>query len=239
MRRLLFISLLLLLAGCAMHRGELRAGDHLVPVVSVDPAPVEAAWRTVATEVDRQAIDALDTRWTDALHNAARRYAARLRQEGPLLDPAAAQPLPAMPPGPYFCRLVRLGGRIGYATYPPDICYVDGDATRESFTKQDGSSLPGGWLYTDGDANRLVFLGTNRLRRDQPAPAYGDLPGREMAGVIERVAPFRWRLVLTRSLNSTAEIELFELVPIPPVPPSAQGPRAAPVSERRMRVTKG
>lgn len=227
----------LLVGGCATSgagAGPSGASAALHPVVQVDPIP-NAEWRGIASDADRSAIDDLSDRWGNALSSATRRFAARVRGEGPLVEPAAGQPLPALPPGPYLCRLVRLGGKIGYATYKPDNCYVDGDAERQSFTKQNGSSLPGGWLYTDDQQSRIVFLGTNRFRRDDAAPAYGDLPGREMAGIVERVSPFRWRLVLARPLNRDAAVELYELVPIPPQP--LVDP--APVTERRSRSKLG
>lgn len=238
MRRVLLI--VVLLAGCRTPQSQQGMASRLAPVVTVDPLPPTMEWRRIATDADQSAIDALRRHWNSALDGAAGRHVSRLRAEGPLLDPAAAQPLPALPPGPYHCRLVRLGGRAGYATYKPDICYVDGDEERQSFTKQDGTSLPGGWLYADNDSKRLVFLGTNRLRRDEAAPGYGVLPGREVAGVVERVAPFRWRLVLTRPLSNAAEIELYELTPFPPPPAAIASPQpaSAPLTGRRSRGSK-
>jgi len=227
----------LLIGGCVTNgggTGPSAAPAGLHAVVQVDPIP-NAVWRGIASDTDRSAIDDLSGRWENALSVATRRFAARVRGEGSLVEPEAGQPLPALSPGPYLCRLVRLGGKIGYATYKPDNCYVDGDAERQSFTKQNGSSLPGGWLYTDDQQSRIVFLGTNRFRRDDAAPAYGDLPGREMAGIVERVSPFRWRLVLARPLSRDAAVELYELVPVPPQPVEAP----APVTERRSRSKLG
>ena len=47
---------------------------------------------------------------------------------------------------------------------------------------------------------------------DQPL-AYGDDPKRDMAGVFERVGPFRWRLVIPWP-QSTSKLDVFELTPV-------------------------
>ena len=85
--------------------------------------------------------------------------------------------LPALSPGSYHCRLVRLAGRAGYASFAPDFCYVDGNGAGLSFTKQTGTTLPGGWLHPDSD-RRQVFLGTMRNTPAQVAPPYGTNPAR-------------------------------------------------------------
>ena len=82
-------------------------------------------------------------------------------------------------------------------------------------TKQTGENLPGGWLHADSD-RRLVFLGTLREKGETAAPPYGGAPARDIAGVVERVGPFRWRLVLTRA-GKGALLDLYELVPVAPV----------------------
>ena len=63
----------------------------------------------------------------------------------------------------------------------------------------------------DFDASSEAY---QRLDRDEQEPlAYGDDPRRNMAGVLERVGPFRWRLVIPWPLNG-AKIEVFELTPV-------------------------
>lgn len=232
------LGIAMVLAGCATTGRPVAANEDAVPARANGAASVTpvAEWRASATPDDNSAIDSIHQRWSAALAAADGRFGARLRAEGALLQPGAAQPLPSMPPGPYACRLIRLGGRIGFATYKPDNCYVDGDARHQSFTKQNGSSLPGGWLYPDAREDRLVFLGTNRLHREDIAPGYGALPGREVAGVVERVAPFRWRMVLSRPFSRDAAIELYELIPITPPPVSST---AAPMTLRRQHTPLG
>lgn len=189
------------------------------PVVMVEATPQPAGWRAIASENDQQLIDALPTAWARAIAGVPRRAQAKLRAETKLVDPAAALELPAPPPGPYRCRLVRFGGRAGVATFPPDFCYVDGDARGVSFTKQTGANLPGGWLHAD-TPTRQVFLGGLRAPDAKEAPGYGDDPVKNVAGVVERVSPFRWRLVLTRA-GKGALLDVYELVPVPPEVPGA------------------
>ncbi len=155
-----------------------------------------------------------------------RRLRPKVVAEGPLLGPDAALELPAPPPGPYRCRLVRLGGRKGFPTFAPDFCYVEGDTAKLSFTKQTGSTLPGGWLHPD-TATRLVFLGALPPAGEKDVPLYGQHPQQDVAGVVERVSPFRWRLVLART-GGGAVLDVYELVPVPPAVPGAAPALPAP-----------
>ena len=198
-----------LLTGCA-------TTPPLRPVPSVQiEVPHGPEWQSIATPADQALIAGLDAAWTTARAAVKGRAARRLASEGPLMDPHAALDLPAMSPGPYRCRLVRLGGRRGYETYAPDFCFVDGDGKGVSLTKQTGDNLPGGWLHADSD-RRLVFLGSLRERGESAAPPYGGTPARDIAGVVERVGQFRWRLVLTKA-GRGALLDVYELVPVVPV----------------------
>lgn len=206
----------LALAACAAERSP--------PVVAVEPAPppVEIKeWEDAATPADRAAISGLPERWTRALTAVPRRGMGRLRAEGPLARPDVALEQPAPSPGPYYCRLLRFGGRLGITTFRPDFCYVTVDAGRLTFTKQTGENLPQGRLYED-EPTRLVFLGTMGPGR------YGEDSARDVAGVVERVSPFRWRLTLTRA-GRRSRLDLYELVPVTPEVPLA--PRAVPARE--------
>ncbi|MFM9827453.1 MAG: DUF4893 domain-containing protein [Sphingomonas sp.] len=189
----------------------------LRPLVSVDPVPAEGSWRSVATQADQVLVDDLPKRWLRALASVPKTLAAKVKAEGALLDPEAAKVVQALPIGPYRCRLVRLGGSRGFATFRPDFCYVDGDTARRSFTKQDGQILPGGWLYADGDA-REVFLGAMRKQPSDLPPPYGESADSDVVGVVERVAPFRWRLILPKAKQG-AILDIYELVPVPPEVP--------------------
>ena len=45
--------------------------------------------------------------------------------------------------------------------------------------------------------------------------AYGADPTRDLVGLVTRVAPFRWRLVLAHA-GRGADLDLYELVPVTP-----------------------
>ena len=60
---------------------------------------------------------------------------------------------------------------------------------------------------------RLIFLGSLALGDEDQPLAYGDDPKRNMAGVLERIAPFNWRLVIPWP-QSTSKLDVFELTPV-------------------------
>lgn len=189
--------------------------------VKIDPpsaAEAQAEWATIATAADKALVNGLSARMTAAHDLAVKRGGPRLATDGALLDPAAALDLAAMPPGPYTCRLVRVDARGMITSFTPDTCYVDGDAQAVSLTKQNGAILPGGWLHADG-TKRLVFLGTLRRRAPDAVAPYGPDPANNVAAVIERVAPFRWRMTMTTTPRN-ALLDVYELVPMTPSVPA-------------------
>lgn len=209
--RLAVVSLVLAALGaCAAKppRAELAA-----PAAMVEPVATKL-WEQVATPADQARIAGIAQSWRRALDAVPWRAAARLRAERSLADPGSALELPTPSPGPYHCRLVRFGERTGVATFPPDFCYIEPRDGRLSFTKQTGRNLPNGWLYED-TPTRQVFLGTMGPGR------YGDVAAQDVSGVIERVSPFRWRLVLTRA-GRGALLDIYELVPVTPAVPGAK-----------------
>lgn len=210
MRRAAFTIALssLALGACATRPKGVVEAEPIVEAVELKE------WEGIVTPADRGRLAALPDQWRRALAGVPRRSAGRLAAEGPLVDPEIALDLPTPPPGPYHCRLVRFGGRAGFATFPPDFCYVEASGGGLSFTKQTGGNLPQGWLHED-TPKREVFLGTTGPGR------YADDPARDVAGVVERVSPFRWRLVLTRA-GRGAVLDLYELVPVTPEVPGAK-----------------
>jgi len=186
------------------------------PVVRVEPAPAAPgkAWSAIASAADAERIAGVADLWTRARAAVPARLRTRLQAEGALAEPGAALALPTPPPGPYRCRLVRFGGRAGLRSFAPDFCYIDGDASALSFTKQTGTVLPGGWLHPD-TATRLVFLGAVPRAGEAKAPGYGIAPAQDVAGVVERVAPFRWRMVMLRG-GRDAVLDVYEMVPVTP-----------------------
>ena len=212
-RRLLFAPMLLLATSCASPQRERPRG-----IVEVEE-PV-TGWKAVAREDDVARLDSLDVTWAAALQ-AARRggFSRQLASEGPLLDPNAALARAAPTPGSYMCRVIRMGPRQDkravYAAFKPFFCNIGVNNERLSITKQTGSERPAGYLWEEeGSSRRLVFLGSLALGNEDAPLAYGDDLDRDMAGVFERVAPFRFRLVIP-SPRGTSKLDVIELIPAP------------------------
>lgn len=208
-------ALAAVLIGCETSKPKLPPGVR--PTVEVGAPLVSEAWKGVATAEDEDRIARLGLAWQDALSDAQRTNAGDIRREGKLLLPRAALPRPEPTPGSYNCRLIKLGravpGGKSYETFKPFFCYVEVEDDLLTIVKQTGSQRPAGRLWKDDDATRLIFLGSLALGNvDQPL-AYGDDPKRNMAGVIERIGPFRWRLVIPWP-QSTSKLDVFELTPV-------------------------
>ena len=205
-----------LAAGCHTTKPKVPAG--VTPRVEVGEVPKSDAWRQVATGADEDRLNRLAQAWDSALADVRRSTAfAELRREGVLLKPNAALPRPAPSPGSYNCRLIKLGkatpkGRA-YENFKPFFCYVEVEGDLLTIVKQTGSQRPAGRLWEDDDPNRLIFLGSLALAEDSQPLAYGDSPKRDMAGVLERIGPFQWRLVIPWP-QSTSKLDVFELTPV-------------------------
>jgi hypothetical protein len=178
-------------------------------------APSEQAWRDTIAPADQAMLERLPSIWADVLAAARKRSAAEIDAEGPLLDADAALEHPELPPGSYWCRVVRIGKIAGHdriRSFPPRFCYVRDEDKGLSFTKQTGSDLPAGYLYADGD-DRYIFLGARQEAPGDVSLGYGVDPDRDVAGVVERVGAFRWRLVAPR--DGGKGIDVYELTPVP------------------------
>lgn len=208
----LIAGLLLPLAACQTS-GERRGVE-----VVVEEMPERPAWLGIAQEDDVERLERLEAAWDEALAAARRRYGRQIAAEGALLDPEAALPRAAPPPGSYRCRMIRIGatGRRTrpFTAYRPFFCHVGVEGDLLSLTKQTGSQRPGGYLHVDRD-DRLIFLGSLALgSEDVPLP-YGEDPERDMIGLFERVGPFRYRLVVPWP-RADSRLDVFELVPAIP-----------------------
>jgi hypothetical protein len=209
------LALLPLLGGCAP-----ALVDRPARAVSVELI-AEPEWHQVATPEDEDRIGRIGDAWTRALGEArAKGFRSAITGEGELLDPEAALPRPAPSPGPYRCRLIRLGtqgakgrGASAFTAFKPFFCYVEAEGPLLTIVKQTGSHRPAGWLYPDSDEKRLVFLGTLSFGAEQAPAAYGEQHDRDMAGVVERVAPFRYRLVLPWP-RANSKLDVLELIPV-------------------------
>ena len=206
---------LALAAGACTTKPKLPEG--ITPRIEVGPVPKSDAWRQVATGADEDRLNRLAAAWESALADARRTAAGEIRKEGALLRADAALPRPAPTPGSYNCRLIKLGKATArskaYESFKPFFCYVEVEDDLLTIVKQTGSQRPAGRLWEDDDPNRLVFLGSLALGGEDQPLAYGDNPKRDMAGVLQRIGPFKWRLVIPWP-QSTSKLDVFELTPV-------------------------
>jgi hypothetical protein len=210
----ILVLVMSVLWGCAT-KPALPPGVH--PTVEVGPPPKSDAWKAVATIADKDRLARLGLAWQEALDDAGKTNATDIKREGKLLLPRSALPRPDPTPGSYNCRLIKLGKAMPsskpYETFKPFFCYVEVEDDLLTIVKQTGSQRPAGRLWPDDESTRLVFLGSLALGDETVPLAYGDDPKRNMAGVIERIAPFKWRLVIPWP-QSTSKLDVFELTPV-------------------------
>lgn len=194
------------------------------PVVVSAPQTKADIWQAVVNPIDLNRIRRVTAAWSIGLTEVrGAGFREEMKAEAGLLDPNAALPRPAPTPGSYSCRLVTLGREGGkggkggkgpaYQKFKPFFCYVQVEGEQLTIVKQTGSQRPAGRLWEDDLPNRLVFLGSLALGNEEEARAYGDDPKRDMAGLFERIAPFKWRLVIPYPQNG-AKIDVFELTPV-------------------------
>jgi len=207
----------LALAGLTACATKPKGPPGVKPSVEIGAPSKADVWMHVATPADQNRLARLGLAWQQALDDAKKTNAADIRREGKLLMPRAALPRPAPTPGSYNCRLIKIGKATDkskpYESFKPFFCYVEVDEDLLTIVKQTGSQRPAGRLWDDDDADRLIFLGTLALGNEDQPLAYGDDPKRDMAGVLERIGPFRWRLVIPWP-QSTSKLDVFELTPV-------------------------
>jgi hypothetical protein len=205
---------LALLAGCAT-KPKLPPG--VTPSVEVGPPLKSEAWKAVATDADEDRLARLGLAWQEALADAKKSDPGDVAREDKLLLPRSALPMPAPTPGSYNCRMIALGRVTAkdkpYESFRPFFCYVQVEDGQLTIVKQTGSQRPAGRLWEDDEATRMIFLGSLALRDEEAPLAYGDDPKRNMAGVFERIAPFKWRLVIPWP-QSGSKLNIFELTPV-------------------------
>lgn len=193
------------------------------PIISAPPPTKAEIWQDIASSEDSNRIRRVGTAWSSGLSDArAGGFGNDIKAEGKLLNPNAAQAKPAPTPGSYSCRMIRLGKEKArgpaFQKFKPFFCYVGIEGELFTIVKQTGSQRPAGRLWEDDNSNRMIFLGTLALGDEEEARAYGEDPKRDMAGVFERFAPFKWRLVIPFA-QSGARIDIFELTPVADQPP--------------------
>ena len=211
--RVFAIALVAAAAGCTTPKAAI--GPR--PIVTVEPQSKADAWKSVATAADRDRISRVGLAWQSALADARRRDPRGVDSEGALLRARSALARPAPTPGSYYCRLIKLGSTDGKTPgiekFKPFFCYVEVEENLLTIVKQTGSQRPAGRLWEDDMPDRLIFLGSLALGNEEQPRAYGEDSRRDMAGVIERIGPFRWRLVIPWP-QSTSKLDVFELKPV-------------------------
>ena len=191
--------------------------SHVVASVFAEPRTKTDTWKEIATDADEQRLARLGLAWQEALQEAQRGFVREIVAEGALLRARAALPRPAPTPGSYNCRLVKLGKAtaraVAFERFKPFFCYVQVEGDLLTIVKQTGSQRPAGRLWEDDSPDRLVFLGSLALGSEEQPMAYNEDYKRDMAGVLERIGPFKWRLVIPWP-QSTSKLDVFELTPV-------------------------
>jgi hypothetical protein len=208
------LPLLALAGGCDTATKRARSAAS----VTVEAESKSDLWRAVAKQTDEDRIQRLGLAWQQAIADAQPKHRREISAEGALLEPLARLPRPEPTPGSYNCRMISFGkgdrSSPAFQRFKPFFCYVlVDDEGLLTIVKQTGSQRPAGRLWEDDDPNRMIFLGSLALGNEQEPLAYGEDPQRDMAGVFERIAPFRWRLVIPYP-RSGAKLEIFELTPV-------------------------
>jgi hypothetical protein len=192
-------------------------GTRTGTAVPVQQPTKADAWKRIASADDQNRLANVNGAWEAGLGAARRNFATALREEGVLLRQDAALARPAPTPGSYECRMVSLGatarGKPAFERFKPFFCYVQVEGDLLTIVKQTGSKRPAGRLWDDDNPNRLVFLGSLALGNEDEVLGYGDDRRRDMAGVFERIAPFKWRLVIPWPQDG-AKLQVFELTPV-------------------------
>ncbi|HEX2802441.1 MAG TPA: DUF4893 domain-containing protein [Sphingomicrobium sp.] len=201
-------------AGCDAINNRPRSGASVI----VEEPSAGDAWKQLANVSDQSRINRLGLAWQQALMEAKPKFGKAIAAEGALLEPRSALPRPQPTPGSYNCRMIRLGKDKPkspvFEKFQPFFCYVlSDDEGGLTIVKQTGSQRPAGQLMDDDFPDRMIFLGSLALGNQQEPLAYSEDPERDMAGVFERIAPFKWRLVIPWP-RSGAKLEVFELTPV-------------------------
>lgn len=173
-------------------------------------------WHDIITDPDHLRLRAWRKALVDGLTKArASGNGAKIDAEGKLLDPDAGLDGAKLPVGFYSCRVIKLGaktaGHDDFIAYPAHRCQVRPSDEITKLVELNGLQKPSGRLYQDGPS-RVVFLGTMILGDEVKAIAYGRDADRDIVGVVQRVEPKRWRMIMPQpAWESTADV--MELTP--------------------------
>ena len=211
-KSLVLLALAGLAAGCATKE------PCLSPSVTTGQAGADGKpdWHDVITDPYHLRLRAWRKAMVDGLTQArASGKGAAIDAEGKLLDPDAGIDDATLPVGYYRCRVIKLGakaaGQDDYIAYPAHRCQVRASGEITKLVELNGLQKPSGRLYQDGPS-RVVFLGTMVLGDEVKAIAYGRDADRDIVGVVQRVEPRRWRMIIPQpAWESLADV--MELTP--------------------------
>jgi hypothetical protein len=198
-------ALLLTLAACGSKSIDREA-----------PKPRPNDWRQIVTTSDRDRLARWRSAWIAGLDKAmAAGSGAQVSAQGPLLKPDVALDDPLLPQGDYSCRVIKMGaqtkGLMDYIAYPYFTCRVSMLDGRLHLAKLNGSQRPVGDIFPD-EGRRMIFLGAMTLGDEARPLPYGRDGERDMVGILERVAPQRWRIAFPYP-RWESTIDVFELTP--------------------------
>ena len=173
-------------------------------------------WHLVASQADRDRLARWRTAWITGLDKAAAAgHSAQIAAQGALLKPDLALDDPLLPAGDYSCRVIKMGaqtqGLLDYVAYPTFTCRVTVEEGRIHLAKIGGSQRPVGDIFPD-EPRRMIFLGAMMLGDESRPLPYGRDAERDMAGIVERVGPLRWRVAFPYPRWESI-VDILELVP--------------------------
>lgn len=172
------------------------------------------AWRSIASQRDMLALDSLPARWSQALAAArAANFSRRIAAQGDLLDPEVRLPRAAPAPGTYRCRYVR-PGRRAWVNSAQGFCYVGFEEGQLTLASELRGLRFGGYLWELKRGERLVFLGASVPAGARTPLAYGEDASRDVAGLVERIGEFRYRLTLPETAPG-AGLTVVEMIAAP------------------------
>lgn len=203
-------TLLATLAACQPAR-EAGAPPAPRPAVVLEAAE---GWRSIALPQHAAITEDMPALFRQAASST--RAAAADRE---LLNPELRLARPDPAPGPYRCRIVRLGpaaaapARSRRSAARESFCFVSVVDDRLSLTMETATRPLGGYLWETNTRDRLVFLGAEFGPRASAAPPYAEPGAVSTAGLFERTGEFRYRLVVRGA--APGSVDVYELVAAP------------------------
>lgn len=146
-------------------------------------APAAAQpWPADLRREDQARLRRADEAWSLALRHAREAgHGGDLKALGRLVEPDAALPVPAPPPGAYRCRTIKLGAPddlLPLVQYPWFRCRVEATGAGLRLVKLTGSQRVAGRMVEHGPT-RWLFLGSEAWGAETSWAAYGARPARD------------------------------------------------------------